>query len=438
MSIYFPESEEIYFKKTREYFKEVVSSYSNENYRSAIVMLYSISICDILFKLQELKDMYNDSMVAKILKKVEDLRNNKDCLSKSKWEKELVDEVYNETNLLDLESYTNLNHLYDYRNFSAHPALNENYELINPTKEITVAFIKSTLTNILIKPPIFIKNVLGMLTDDLNEKSKIYINEYEKLHDYLKNKYFSKMPDSMKFKIFITLWKFCFNKPDDELCMKNLKINRKCLQILTEEIGDEIIKKIDDEKEKFSVATDEKCIFSLIIYLSHFPKIYTNLADDVKLHIDSVIEKNSNAKAVSWFVCNDYSAHLNILKVNYSLLLTEETIEYMVKTYSDLGKESELYDFFIFYYGDSQSFDMADERFDFVIAPYLDSFIASQLKKLLEYCNDNSQIYRRWAAYSSNTKIAKAILQKLGKDFDFSEYKKFDFDKSILEESEEE
>ncbi|MGN0728183.1 hypothetical protein [Treponema sp.] len=435
MSIYFPESEEIYFKKTREYFKEVVSSYSNENYRSAIVMLYSISICDILFKLQELKDMYNDSVAIKILKKVEGLRNNKDCLLKSKWEKELVDEVYNETNLLDLESYTNLNHLYDYRNFSAHPALNENYELINPTKEITVAFIKSTLTNILIKPPIFIKNVLGMLTDDLNEKSKIYINEYKKLHDYLKNKYFSKMPDSMKFKIFITLWKFCFNKPDDELCMNNLKINRKCLQILTEEIGDEIINKIDDEKEKFSVATDEKCIFSLIVYLSHFPKIYNALAEDVKLHINSVIEKNSNAKAVSWFVCNDYSAHLNILKASYMLHLTEETVEYMVKTYSNLGKESELYDFFVFYYGDSQSFDTADERFELVIAPYLDSFISSQLRDLIEFCNDNSQIYRRWAAYSSNTKIAKAILQKLGKDFDFSEYDNFDFDKSILEET---
>lgn len=110
----------------------------------------------------------------------------------------------------------------------------------------------------------------------------------------------------------------------------------------------------------------------------------------------------------------------------------------MLYSISILGKESELYDFFIFYYGDSHSFDIADERFEFVIAPYLDSFIASQLKKLLEYCNDNSQIYRRWAAYSSNTKIAKAILQKLGKDFDFSEYKKFDFDKSILEESEEE
>lgn len=171
--------------------------------------------------------MYNDSVAIKILKKVEDLRNNKDCLSKSKWEKELVDEVYNEINLLDLESYTNLNHLYDYRNFSA---------------------------------------------------------------------------------------------------------------------------------------------------------------------------------------------------------------RYMEKTYSNLGKESELYDFFIFYYGDSQSFDTADERFELVIAPYLSSFISSQLRDLIECCNGNSQIYRRWAAYSSNTKIAKAISQKLGKDFDFSEYENFDFDKSILEE----
>lgn len=94
----------------------------------------------------------------------------------------------------------------------------------------------------------------------------------------------------------------------------------------------------------------------------------------------------------------------------------------MVKTYSNLGKESDLYDFFIFYYGDSQSFDTADERFELVIAPYLDSFISSQLRNLIECCNENSQIYRRWAAYSSNTKIAKAISQKLGKDFDFSEY----------------
>ena len=35
---------EIKHANTREYFKEVISSYYNENYRSAIVMLYSIVI----------------------------------------------------------------------------------------------------------------------------------------------------------------------------------------------------------------------------------------------------------------------------------------------------------------------------------------------------------------------------------------------------------
>ena len=49
----------------------------------------------------------------------------------------------------------------------------------------------------------------------------------------------------------------------------------------------------------------------------------------------------------------------------------------------------------------------------------IDKFIPSQLRDLIKCCNDNFQIYRRWAAYSSNTKIAKVILQKFIKDFDF-------------------
>ena len=58
---YIPEAEDIYFAKTGEYFNEVLSNYANGNYRSAVVMLYSVAICDLLFKLQELADMYNDT-----------------------------------------------------------------------------------------------------------------------------------------------------------------------------------------------------------------------------------------------------------------------------------------------------------------------------------------------------------------------------------------
>ena len=125
--VYIPEAEDIYFAKTKEYFNEVLSNYANGNYRSAVVMLYSVAICDLLFKLQELLDMYNDSVAAEILSEVEKCRNPGDNKSKSRWEKEFIDNIYRKTELLDLESYTNLNHLYDHRNFSAQHALNSRY-----------------------------------------------------------------------------------------------------------------------------------------------------------------------------------------------------------------------------------------------------------------------------------------------------------------------
>ena len=166
--VYIPETEDIYFSKTREYFNEVLSDYSNGSFRSAVVMLYSVAVCDLLFKLKELVDMYNDKTAIKILDEVEKCRT--DHSNKSKWEKELVDKIHKETQILDLEAYTHLNHLYDYRNFSAHPALNENYELISPSREITIALIKNILNDILIKPPMFNKGITDMLLEDLSEK----------------------------------------------------------------------------------------------------------------------------------------------------------------------------------------------------------------------------------------------------------------------------
>ncbi len=53
-------SKRIYISKSKEYFKEVLSSYLNSNYRATIVTLYSVFICDVVFKLQQLRDLYNN------------------------------------------------------------------------------------------------------------------------------------------------------------------------------------------------------------------------------------------------------------------------------------------------------------------------------------------------------------------------------------------
>lgn len=53
--------------RSREYMDEVLSCYYSKNHRSAIVMLYSVVICDLIFKLQRMVDIYNDDVSIRIL-----------------------------------------------------------------------------------------------------------------------------------------------------------------------------------------------------------------------------------------------------------------------------------------------------------------------------------------------------------------------------------
>lgn len=435
MAVYFPEIEEIYFPKTKEYFKEIISSYSNGNYRSAIVMLYSVAICDMLFKLQELKDMFNDTVAEEILIEVEKCRNEHDNKSKSRWEKEFVDNIYKKTNLLDLESYTNLNHLYDHRNFSAHPALNDNYELVSPSKETTVAHIKNILYSILIKPPIFIKNIVGTLSEDLKEKSSVYHKSHSDLKIYLENKYYSKMPLSMKLSVIKALWKFCFLLPDDENCKNNLKINRMALSILIDECKNECVSFIKENKHLFGVAHNDLCILNLIILLSEHPIIYSELDSDVVLQVDEYLDREEIVKYIAWFKYSSTKKHLNALKRITSIKTNNIPVNRIANHYEDIGKIHELIDFFIHLYGESASFNTADLRFEKIIEPFLEKMTHDNFVHLITVSNENYQIYGRYASINANDKIMSYARDYLGKDFDYSKFEHFEFSKEISDSS---
>lgn len=435
MTVYFAEVEDIYFSKTKEYFQEVISSYSIGNYRSATVMLYSVAICDILFKLQELKDMYNDNVADSILQEVDKSRNEYDNKPKSRWEKELIESVYKKTKLLDLEAYTNLNHLYDHRNFSAHPALNEDYELIAPSKETTVANIKNVLKDILTKPPIFIKNIIGTLTEDLKGKGNLYENEDAKLALYLNNKYFSKMTESMKFAALKAFWKFCFCLPEDEDCKNNFKINRKVLVILFKDFHREAICYIKENKDSFVVANDIHCKFNLLVFLSEIPLVYDELNVDTQLQVDEMVENDTNAKAIAWFKFKCINEHLEVLKTVVGLKMVPRIVNCMKEHYENIGEMSRLIDFFIWYYGESRSFDSADERFGLVIEPFLDKMSTNQFVELVRVTDANNQIWNRGRAYSANNKVVNYAKDALHGDFDFAQYPNFQFDKEIIQPS---
>lgn len=429
--VYIPESEKIYFQNIKCYFSEVISNYSDGRYRSAVVILYSIVICDLLLKLNELVDVYNDNEAKKLLDNINEARYSKEN-SKSKWELDLVEQIYKETNLLDLATYKNLIHLRDHRNLSAHPALNENYELFEPSKEITVCHIKNMLEGVLIKPPIFITNVFNMLVNDLAEKKDIYEKDKDKFHDYVSRKYFSRMTNDMKKKIFRSLWKLCFTLPNDDKCTVNIKLNMWTMDFLYDEIPD-ICNYIKSDTMFARLSTDDTCCLRLSVFLAKNPKAYLFLSDETKSVINSFVEKNAASKQISWFINCDYKDHIKKLmsEVYYSNI-DNSIFNFMKNTYENIGELAIFVDYCIDHFLKSRNFFQADNRYDNVIHSLLSNMTRDQYITLISGINTNDQIYRRNAAYYSNTEIVSYALSILGKDFDFSQYQNFTFDSTRI------
>jgi len=435
MIINIPEADDIYFAKTRDYFQEVLSSYASGYFRSAVVMLYSVAICDILFKLQELRDMYNDTVAVSILTEVEKCRNANDNKSKSKWEKELIDRVYKDTELLDLEAYTNLNHLYDYRNFSAHPALNDNYELVTPSRETTIACIKNTLKDILVKPPVFIKKVVDMLTDDLEGKYEIYKDRYETLSKYLNNKYFSKMSNSMKISTFYSLWKICFICMDEK-SKQNRSINRAVLISLFETNPSIFTEAIKNEQEKYTVTNKEIPILFLVGFIAMNTSIYKVLLEDVKLIINNQIKQDKNDSLICWFKYDSYTDYFTYITSLGFIQPETSRFNFMKKHFNKIGETSKFIDYLISNYKLCDNYESSMQTFEISIEPLLSEMNREQYIALIEAVDKNKQNYERWFIKRDNTTIVQYAKNLLEKDFDYTKYSNFEFDESILSDTE--
>jgi hypothetical protein len=52
--------------RSREYISDVVSSYQSGNYRAAVVGLWTVVVCDLLWKLEELRDHFQDTAASQI------------------------------------------------------------------------------------------------------------------------------------------------------------------------------------------------------------------------------------------------------------------------------------------------------------------------------------------------------------------------------------
>lgn len=428
--MYLSEVDLIYNKRTREYFDEVLKSYACKSYRSALVSLYSVTICDIIYKLEELSDEYNDKTAEKILIEMKNsIENNKDL---SKWESDLIKMCSERNRILDVETMAHLDCLKKYRNLSAHPSLNDNYELYQPDKDITIGLIKNILNKIFIKSPILNKKVIDKLTDDLCEEKQWLLDNRKTLKSFLVKKYYSKMDEVTTKDIFKSLWRFCFVS-NNETCAENTDINIAALEILLEYKYDELIEYIKEENILKDVGSSDSQKLSMCKFLFLFPELYKLLDEHLKENIDYYTDNENKGYIFSSFKWDSKENFIEKADISKILLPDTKGIENLYNKYEEEGLELKLLDLFINIFAGSDSFDNANDNYDSIIGPFLKKFNLDQFKKIIGSINSNNQIHSRRRSSFDNTNIVKEIENRYKNNIDYSDYTNFAYINDIYE-----
>jgi len=419
-------SESIYNHKTKGYFEEIISSYNNKSFRSATVMLWSVTVIDLVFKLTDLIDLHEDKSAKAILKEMSEIQS-KDRKS-SKWELKLVEEVSKRTNLLSSDNVCFLEYLYQQRNLSAHPVLDSNLELHRPNRETVRALIVNSVDGVLSKPPFFSKDIVVNLVEDL-EASKEYLeNDENKLKHYLESRFFSKMTTKVETEVFRSLWKFVF-KMENERASNNRNINFQTLSYLYKKNSHSALEVIGKEVDYFSdISKERKTLSSLIKLLSRNPEIYKMLNKSATVIIDDVIGKKERDFYYSNFKFDsltDFHKELISYVIDHGGNIIKSDLAHLFTLSDSPEWKSKVRILRNAYYGESGSFDSAETRFDKFIFPVLKKYRETEMIDLLERINSNDQIYGRSFNKYINKRVKEASDKLFGNEYDYSAYPNF-------------
>lgn len=408
--------EKISHKNTRMYFSEIISSYYNGNYRAAVTLLYSVVICDLVFKLQELRDIFSDSRAQGILTQIEKLQEANP--TSPEWEKVIVDEMFASRYVVDTATKIHIEALRNERNLCAHPVLKYSYELFTPSKEAVYGHITNALTDVLTKSSLHgNKNMFENLIIDIEKNNTSFLN-YKDLGKYLSSKYFNSIRNSEEeYRIFKKLWKLVF-KLTDKRCNDNRKINRWTMynilfrdRLYIEQRIREDIKVLQSQ-----LNFDNKDIMkSLVRFLNVSPTSYRCFSPDTIQILNDKVEKFHLDK-ISLFKVDDirtYVLGLDTIDVSDAKYITR----YLTET-DNLHIANQ---FATKQFLGSRSYDEADSYFDEIISFRLNSLTDDLLRDILEGCNNNGQIYWRRKSRESNNMIRDEI-NKRGIEIDWDKY----------------
>ena len=412
----FEKTEQIYNQKTKTYFQEVLSSYNNGNYRSCLVMLYSVVIYDIVAKLKELSEIYNQSWAQKIIKSINDKRTANPRLAD--WENELIESVEKQPEFLSQSIIEELKHLKIIRNQCAHPAIDSNDELFLPSRYDAISKITRMLDEILTLPAMFTGKITNYITEQIAKASDFSDFSWKNSQDFSKlfNKHFSHMNDKVTVKVFKDLWKLTFLTQNAD-CDKNRFANVVFIDLMLSNKKTLLLNAMRDDDAYFNNISPEIVRFlCILVYRNEY--LQSMLDDKVLTYMKFAAKEDIDTQIHAWFAFDsieDYFQNLSSNKQVWnhpSILMNNYRACVILKQNPDykMRYRGILINIFL----SSTSFDDADAKFSSLIMSIKNDYTKEEIIELLTKSEDNNQIYGRYSYMheSNKEKLLEMIRDK--------------------------
>ncbi|ARC83164.1 hypothetical protein U732_101 [Clostridium argentinense CDC 2741] len=389
-------------KKTRTYLSEVITTFYNKEYRSCIVVLYAITIVDLIGKIQILSEAYNDESSAKFLEGYkEDAKNNSKY---SELERGIINFAVQIGIINDIEK-KQWEQLKETRNYCAHPVVSNNFDLILPNGDQVRAHIRNMFEAIFLKDAILHKKLFDEFFNKISEYYER--NNVNGIEEYVKNRYFLKLNLPTK-KVFLkNMWKIAFHIQEVD-CIKNRQaIYRSIIELINSDKS-ALLDFIEEEKTFFNskiyfedviIEKDEKwirfydySIFSLIYLLAEIPEIFKYISEDNKEEIKNLCSKNINLKLMAYYLYSSSKEHVESLKEDMhdiDYCIDTDVFNFVYEKTKNQGKGN--YKSLAIYYHLNKlsslcyfpDYSYINSNYKYMLEPILDDFSCNEIKDLI-------------------------------------------------------
>lgn len=471
------ELEKVKNKNTRGYLKEVISSYNNDNFRAAIVGLYTVVIFDILHKVVYLKEIYKNEAATEILKDIDRMRKGDE--HSPKWEDSLVKRVTEECSnnshdpnkkylkLFDSYSYGKFKRLKNDRNKCAHPAHDSEHLLRNYNRDEVRAHIRNMFEHVFLKDVILAVEICKIIDDDIEKYCDSFnyltedASENKNIEEYFYSKYISKLFEPETKLLFKHLWNRIIKSgryKESQLAFSILlllisKNKSLCEKYFEENIAFQNSEYMNDKMDDEYLDDDPVYLnnsFARVISLfAEYPNLFRKLPRPIQLDIKNKCSDKINYYLLAYYIDEDLETHFEaaekvrsneIKKIsvpNYTPVqkIPEFSVLVLLKVYLQSKKilAIDVYKEFIFKYViKGKNYSRCSDIMERLLPKIMTDFTKNDCLELLNVLNTYSQYYDL-GKYSNGRHqeisyylrgLKESLDRLLGQNFNYSQFDK--------------